>query len=130
VTLAAFTAAYIEAALWLSTDESRDDGGDPLDKNYSADDLSDEARAKIDADCKAFYEAHEADINSRAAPMSPNCSAAERAGHDYWLNRNGHGCGFWDGRWAEPIASRLDAASREAGSCDIYVGDDGKLYVT
>jgi hypothetical protein len=130
VTLAAFTAAYIEAALWSSTDNADDQGGEPLDKNYEPDDLSDEARVKIAADCKAFYEAHEADINSDAAKVREGYSAAERAGHDFWLNRNGHGCGFWDGDWAEPVASRLDAASSEAGSCDIYVGDDGKLYVT
>jgi len=28
-----FTKAYVEAALWISTDESRADGGDPMDRN-------------------------------------------------------------------------------------------------
>ena len=23
----------------------------------------------------------------------------ERIGHDFWLTRNGHGAGFWDGGW-------------------------------
>ena len=23
----------------------------------------------------------------------------ERIGHDFWLTRNGHGAGFWDGDW-------------------------------
>lgn len=117
--LAVFTAAYIECALWSSTDESRDDGGDPLDQNYSSDDLSNSALDVIRTDCRAFLEANAEDIGSKV----------ERAGHDFWLNRNGHGAGFWDGDWPEPAASRLDTASKAFGSCDLYVGDDGLLYV-
>lgn len=32
--LDAFTRQYLETALWSSTDNSRDDGGGPLDQNY------------------------------------------------------------------------------------------------
>jgi|SRR5882672_618798 len=89
VEIATFEAAYIAAALWSSTDESRDDGGDPLDRNYGPADCSEELRMAISADCKAFLAAHYDDIASDLA----------QAGHDFWLTRNGHGCGFWDGDW-------------------------------
>ena len=45
--LDAFTRAYVEAALWSSTDESNDQGGDPLDANYSIDDIAPETMELI-----------------------------------------------------------------------------------
>jgi hypothetical protein len=43
-------------------------------------------------DCLSFY--------SRIACYLSNGEEA-RAGHDFWLTRNGHGAGFWDGDWPE-----------------------------
>ena len=78
-----FTQAYIEAALWSSLDES-DAHGEPLDANYGIEDIAPETLASIVDDCKAFQEAHADDIGREL----------ERAGHDFWLTRNGHGAGF------------------------------------
>jgi hypothetical protein len=50
------------------------------------------------------------------------------AAHDYWLTRNGHGCGFGDGDWPEPQATKLDLASRAVGEYHLYLGHDGKVY--
>lgn len=50
------------------------------------------------------------------------------AGHDFWLTRNGHGAGFWDGDWEEPYASHMDKISKLAGEAEVYIGDDGLLY--
>jgi len=50
------------------------------------------------------------------------------AGHDYWLTRNGHGAGFWDGDWPEPYAAQLDDSAHAYGTVELYVGDDGKIY--
>ena len=113
-----FTHAYIEAALWSSTDESDEQVGEPLDANYDFDDIAPETLASILDDCKAFQEAHAEDIGSEP----------ERAGHDFWLTRNGHGAGFWDGDWDEDIGQRLTDASDVYGSVDLYVGDDGLIY--
>ncbi len=52
----------------------------------------------------------------------------EAAGHDFWLTRNGHGAGFWDGDWPEPAATRLTASSKKYGEFNLYLGDDGKIY--
>ena len=113
-----FTIAYIEAALWSSTDNSDEQGGAPLDANYGLDDISPETLARIISDCKAFQEAHADDIGSEL----------ERAGHDFWLTRNGHGAGFFDGDWEDDVGERLTEASHAYGSVDFYVGDDGLLY--
>jgi len=37
-----FTQAYIEAALWSSTDNSDESGGQPLDENYDISDIAPE----------------------------------------------------------------------------------------
>ena len=113
-----FTTAYIEAALWSSTDESDGQGGEPLDANYGLDDIAPETLARIISDCEAFQEANVDDIGGEL----------EQAGHDFWLTRNGHGAGFWDGDWDDDIGQRLTEASDVYGTVDLYVGDDGLIY--
>lgn len=113
--LSAFQNAYIEAALWSSTD----DNGDPLDSNYHSGDLAEETITKVKADCEKFLTENFADLMSKDI---------EQGAHDFWLTRNGHGCGFWDGDWPKPQATRLTEASKKIGQVDWYVGDDGKIY--
>jgi hypothetical protein len=113
-----FLNAYIECALWSSTDNSDDQGGEPLDANYSPDDIAPETLERMRADCAKFYAANRDDIGGEDA----------RAGHDFWLTRNGHGAGFWDGDWPEEIGERLTAASKAFPEVDLYVGDDGLIY--
>jgi hypothetical protein len=62
----------------------------------------------------------------------------EQAGHDFWLTRNGHGCGFWDGDWGptekrgtpadwfpKTAADMLTLSAKAAGEQDTYVDDEG-----
>lgn len=114
--LDAFTRAYIECALWSSTD----DDGEPLDGLYSVDDISPECMATMAADCAGFQ-------TSFAELLAKAGLSDEQAGHDFWLTRNGHGAGFWDcGLGA--IGDELTKMSKPYGSCDLYVGDDGLIY--
>jgi hypothetical protein len=83
--------AYIECALWAETDNADESGGEPLDANYSADDIAPEALATLRADCETFAE------RARAAGFAiTGYWSDEQLGHDLWLTRNGHGTGFWD----------------------------------
>ena len=112
--------SYIETALWSSNDESNEFGGNPLDENYDESDLSDAACEEMRKDCRDFLASNRADIGPHV----------ESAGHNFWLNRNGHGAGFWDSsNFPGEIGQRLSAACKPYGSCDIYVGEDGKLHV-
>lgn len=86
-----FTEAYVECALWA--------------EGISLDDLAPGVMARMAADCRAFYTAHESMI-----ALEP-----ERAGHDFWLTRNRHGAGFWDGDWPEPAATVLTKAAHAFG---------------
>lgn len=121
-----FTAAYIEAALWTSTFDADGDRGTPLEDNYGPEDLSQDALASIKADCRDFQQA-----NGIPGYGDSRYSDAEKAGHDFWLTRNGHGCGFWDrDELSEEVQKKYTQAAKAYGSSDIYVGDDGKLYVS
>jgi hypothetical protein len=45
-----FTLAYIEAALF----STNDDRGEPLDRNYTVEDIADQALSRMIEDCAAF----------------------------------------------------------------------------
>jgi hypothetical protein len=113
-----FTDAYIECALWSSTD----DDGTPLDDIDA--DLSDDARDALSVECCLFIEAN---AELLAQYVERGRSMAD-AGHDFWLTRNGHGAGFWD-RGLGALGDELTAMTKPYGSCDLYVGDDGLVYV-
>ncbi len=117
-----FTRQYLETMLWITTDESDEQGGDPLDRNYGIGDIASESIAKAIADCASFQEANAADL----ADVDD-----ERAGHLFWLNRNGHGSGFWDEYDRIPdkaTRERLRQACKAFGELCPYVGDDGSIY--
>jgi len=114
-----FFDAYVDAALWSSTDNVDDSGGEPLDKNYGREDIEPDTLAKMKQDCDAFIRDNDADL--RVSGLSD-----EQAGHYFWLNRNGHGTGFWD-QGDDPVFKRLDDASDKFGSFDLFVGDNGKI---
>lgn len=151
-----FTKAYVECALWSSTGPkygvcpccgenavldhlpekefeqvpmcgaegcgvTHDECLDPLDSNYGDEDLSTKALQSMMADCQAFQ-------NDNAELLS-SVGTTERHGHDFWLTRNGHGAGFWDRGYGR-TGTLLTEAAKVWGSSDLYVGDDGLLYVS
>lgn len=135
-----FTRAYLECALWSSTDNADDTGGEPLDRNYSEEDIAPETLAVIVADCRDFQESFGPYIERDLS----------QAGHDFWLTRNHHGAGFWDGDWDEPyvqlgadhapdssnslapqyhtVGNYLTAMSHPYGEFNLYLGDDFKIH--
>jgi hypothetical protein len=116
----AFLDGYLEAALWSSTDESDESGGEPLDKNYSISDVSDDLMRQAIADCNSFVTKNEKLLDQVGHDDSQH-------GHDFWLTRNGHGAGFWDRNYGKP-GDDLSEAAKSFGNFNLYVGDDGKIY--
>jgi hypothetical protein len=114
MSLESFTKQYLITALWSSVD----DNGEPLDTDYTINDISAETHSKMLADCKAFY--------------NENCllwDDDETAGHDFWLTRNHHGCGFSDGDYPDN-GDLLTEKSHLYGEYNLYIGDDSQIYGT
>lgn len=111
-----FTLQYVRTMLWA---ECNPDDETPLDDAFEPSDLSDEAWARVEADCKAFQEKAGELIEGRESD----------AGRDFWLTRNGHGCGFWDGDWEDDVGEKLTRLSKEFGKVTPFVNDDGKIYL-
>jgi hypothetical protein len=118
-----FLASYIETAFWSSTD----DDGTPLDG-----DLADNTMTAMQKDCAEFepralalIDAYNADKNASAEFLPGDGHLA----HDFWLTRNHHGAGFWDGDYPEPLGQQLTDLAHSFKECDLYTGDDGKLYL-
>lgn len=114
-----FLHAYLTTALWSSTDNSTPQGGEPLDKNYGIGDIAQESMDQAEKDCKKFLEE-----NFSMIPIN----RWGDAGHDFWLTRNRHGAGFWDGDWPEEHGKLLTESAHSFGEIDPYIGEDGKIY--
>ena len=120
-----FVIAYMIAALWSSNDESDERGGEPMDSNYSIDDIAPETKETMLKECQRFIEEDWDDLQE--IPNGGEYNRAERAGHDFWLTRNHHGAGFWD-RGLGAVGKRLTEAARKGKGRNLYVRDDGMIY--
>lgn len=117
-----FTRAYIECALWSITEISENgEMGEPLEDNYGIDDIAPDTLAEMIRDCAMFQRDNADLIHELSEPKK------ELAGHDFWLTRNRHGAGFWDGNWPKEVADRLTAYSHLTGSYDLMT-DNGLIY--
>ena len=119
-TFDSFTQGYIEAALWcgLSDDDAQAyfNGDAPFDK------IAPDTLASMIDDCRDFQ------AMEGVPTMLMECGD-HKAGVDFWLTRNGHGAGFWDGDWPEH-GDKLTELSKPYGEVCLYVGDDGLIYST
>jgi len=120
-----FLASYIETALWSGTDSD----GIPLDDSKYCDaELASETLKKFEADCAKF----QTEYAKIVAPLDDSVLRSfppdSHIPHDFWLTRNRHGAGFWDGDYPKAIGETLTELAHSFGEVDLYIGDDGKIY--
>lgn len=118
--------SYIEAALFSSTDESEEGSGEPLDQNFGPEDLDSETLAAMTRDCEEF-EKRIAHLDFDGVWVRGYPASGSQIAHDFWLTRNGHGSGFWDGDWPEELGEELTEIAKSFGEVWLCVGDDGKI---
>jgi hypothetical protein len=140
-----FVAQYLRTVLWAETvclpcaEDELVDGymdvdddhplegikdGESLDSHFGFEDFTPESVAMACLDCDAFRERmYEEGLTDLAAEYKQE----SRHGHDFWLTRNGHGAGFWDGDYGDYVGDRLTDICREFGECGVLVGEDGSL---
>ncbi len=113
---------YLRTALWTGTG----DEGEPLDRDFTPSDFSDDAvRAAQRAVSTFLTEVERLDLDDTDA--WDDAGGWDAVGHDLWLTRNGHGAGFWDGDWGT-IGDALTTIAGRLGEVDVYQGDDGQLH--
>ena len=93
-----------------------------MDANYGIDDIAPEALKTMKSDCDRFQE--------EAGELLDEHTDPTMGAHDFWLTRNGHGAGFWDGDWPEngDALDSMVGPGTEFPEVDLYVGDDGLIY--
>lgn len=113
------------AALWSTTgDDGAEHNGveyENLDDVFTTADVTGEAETKLVEMIDSFFELA-GDLLDEY-PMT-----AEQIGHDLILTANHHGAGFWD-RGLGELGTKLTTFAQSLGGYELYVGDDGKLYV-
>lgn len=124
----AFVRGYVEAMIWA---DLQDENGEPLDHAYDATDIAHADRKSIIRDCLDFLRnGGERLIDLDATPDSDTLDETySRAGHDFWLTRNRHGAGFWDGDWPKN-GNKLTDLCRPYGEAYVYIGDDERIHVS
>jgi hypothetical protein len=98
--------------------------GEPLEDSFTLEDISEETLEEQKAQCEDFLS--DPAVSEFFDILSDE--GIRLAGHDFWLTRNRHGAGFWDGDWPESWGDRLTERSHAYGEVDLYVGDDGLIY--
>lgn len=124
--LSEFQKGYIECAFFT---ECHCDNPELEGAEFS--DLAPQTLADMLEDCDLFMAClldgkTVAEWIAAAIELDPGYSDG-RAGHDFWLTRNGHGAGFWD-RGLRSIGTQLTRLSKYFGSVGLYRGDDGKVW--
>lgn len=132
--LSPFVRGYIAGILFAETDESDDQGGDPLDYNYDIEDFAPETLKTIIEDCNNFIAENEKYWKNAECPpgLGNDWTVEHHAGYDLWLTSRGHGVGYWETdrkeMYGKENAQALDKAAKSFGEKTIYIGDDGLLY--
>lgn len=119
-----FTEGYIESMLWTEEENLNEEFGHT---DWGQDKLAKETMKEVLGVCKNFQ--HDNAQLLEEAYQRPGYNA-ERAGHDFWLTRNGHGAGYWDRTELEEggLGDKLSEAAKQYGGCDLYVGDNNLIY--
>jgi hypothetical protein len=110
---------YLDAALWSSADGE----GMPLDQNHGVDAIHPHSLGHMVADVHDFRDSLPDHLKD-AVDANPS-----RAGHDFWLSRNGHGSGFFDrpDHYGEDAADELHEHARRAGERNLDA-EDGVIH--
>jgi hypothetical protein len=118
-----FLSGYIGAALWSTTDSRDEEGNDTYNLDDEFDSVSDECKAAMLSDCTDFVESNKEvleEFKTEAGPWRDDW----RLGYLFWLNRSGHGSGFWDecanGTRGGELGELLSDASKPYGDFPLF----------
>lgn len=116
-----FLGGYIECALWSTTDSRDEDGNDTYSLDDEFSDVSDRCRAAMLSDCEDFVNTNRELLE--AFKQEAKCDDW-RLGFLFWLNRSGHGSGFWDvcaaGTLGDELGEQLSDVCKPYGTFELF----------
>jgi hypothetical protein len=121
--LFAFERGYFTAAFWTTDDDA---GPGEYANTGRADDhferLHPDNRREQLRQCEQFQADNAQTLEDAADDY--------QAGIDFWLTRNRHGAGFWDGDWDHldetgEAAKRLTDSAHSFGECYCFIDEEG-----
>lgn len=120
------TAAYLEAALWSTTNERYHDNPEDEAENLNETEyeVAEEMRAHFAVECESFYSKAEHLLSEAEAIHG---YSIDQAGYDFWMTQNGHGVGFED-RDLGNLGEELAKIAKTFSTDDVYVGDDDLIH--
>lgn len=129
-----FLRGYLAAALWASThvEEHYDEHGELIsssDESMQDDEWEPASRVALEEEATKFLDAYPRLLvrYCRRRLAGGDYNEWEAAGHDFWLDRNGSGTGFWD-RDCGPVGAMLSERCgwrTEFGELYLYRNDEG-----
>ncbi len=125
-----FLEGYLETAIWaeesnleeelkLAWDEGIETEGVRDAREFHNGHFCKDAIRKATKDCKDFLREAE-DILENEPEDDPSTW-----GHDFWLTRNGHGAGFWDGDYEK--GKELTEIAKGYGEVNLTITNDGEI---
>lgn len=127
-TIEDFVKSYLITALWASTNDNGENNPPPLDQNFDLEDIASITQLKAKNDCQDFLKVAEMACPSSELLEEFYTLDYDSIGHDFFLTRNHHGAGFWDGDYSQELGKYLTDVSHKFGEVNFYVGDDNKIY--
>ena len=106
--------SYIETAIWAEESNENDLKGKTIN------DFNEESVANSKIEIYNFIKKAQ-----QEAPDELSTYDSKALGHNLWLSRNGHGAGFFDDN-----NDKLQNLARSIKPVDIYLGNDGKVYIS
>jgi len=97
---------------------------DCLDDHFDIEDFSVESLIKARADVDQFFKRLQtAGLLDQAREYRDDSHIA----YHFWLTRQGHGAGFWDGDYGN-IGDQLTDIADLSGTVTYVIGEDGKIH--
>lgn len=124
--------------LWSETDNADESGGEPLDANYTPEDIDTDSLQELNNRFQSFVEEAEKLITEKVGDdwssiddfYTGSANSDYQTEHDFILTANGHGCGFWEtSDWPEEVGKILTDLAKKHSEIHAEVGDDGKIYL-
>jgi len=125
--------------LWSENDNADESGGEPLDANYTPEDIDTDSLQELSKRFQSFFLDDETATTEKVGSdwssiddfYTGSGNSDYQTEHDFILTANGHGAGFWEkSDWPEEVGSILDKLARKYGEIHADVGDDGNIYLT